>query len=161
MEGYFWFKGLFVGTTFETEDRWYMCLKLRSERILDGLWRLWEGNRNTGQFSLHSYQRQVMGMAEVKDTTEWNCPMSSQWMRPGWRQWSAVLRIWHWLVPKRSLELGATWLFFLFPHKLIFLSIFGCAGSLLLHGPCSRWEQELLSGFRCAGFSLRLLCCGA
>lgn len=115
MEGYFLIRGnSFVGTTFETGRWWYMCLKLRSESF-------WMGFEDDGKKTetlvnspLALIKRQVMSMAEVKDTAERNCPVSSHGCAQGGDKRSAVLRIWHWPVSKRSLERGATWLFLSF-----------------------------------------------
>lgn len=78
VEGYFLIRGKsFVSTTFETGRWWYVCLKLLSESFWMGFE---DGGKETGTLvsspSAH-IKRQVMSVAEMKDTTERNCLMSS------------------------------------------------------------------------------------
>ena len=71
VEGYFLIQGKsFVGTTFETGRWWYVCLKLRSESFWMGFEDDEKGTGTLVNSPLVLLKRQVMGMAEVKDTTE-------------------------------------------------------------------------------------------
>ena len=78
VERYFLIRGKsFIGITFETGRWWYMYLKLRSESFWMGFED--DGKKKGTLFNspLSLIKLQVMSVAEVKDTTKRNCPMSS------------------------------------------------------------------------------------